>query len=88
MEYSSFSFIFNKKLNSKALLVSVISSVALFAVGIGLSFYEVVNTTYIISIIYLHIIASPSPNGEISLSNNHSPTSSTNKTGNFNTFWQ
>ena len=42
-----FRFIFNKKLNSKALLVSVISSVALFAVGIGLSFYEVVNTTYV-----------------------------------------
>lgn len=42
-----FRFIFNKKLNAKALLVSVISSVVLFAVGIGLSFYEVVNTTYI-----------------------------------------
>lgn len=42
-----FRFIFNKKLNAKALLVSVITSVALFAVGIGLSFYEVVNTTYV-----------------------------------------
>lgn len=42
-----FRFIFNKRLNAKALLVSVITSVALFAVGIGLSFYEVVNTTYI-----------------------------------------
>lgn len=42
-----FRFIFNKKLNAKALLVSVITSVVLFAVGIGLSFYEVVNTTYV-----------------------------------------
>lgn len=42
-----FRFIFNKKLNPKALLISVISSVALFAVGIGLSFYEVINTTYV-----------------------------------------
>lgn len=42
-----FRFIFNKKLNAKALLISVITSVALFAVGIGLSFYEVVNTTYV-----------------------------------------
>lgn len=42
-----FRFIFDKKLNAKALLVSVITSVALFAVGIGLSFYEVVNTTYV-----------------------------------------
>lgn len=42
-----FRFIFNKKLNVKVLLTSVITSVALFAVGIGLSFYEVVNTTYV-----------------------------------------
>ncbi len=42
-----FRFIFNKKLNAKVLLVSVITSVALFAIGIGLSFYEVVNTTYV-----------------------------------------
>lgn len=42
-----FRFIFNKKLNAKALLVSVITSVVLFAVGIGLSLYEVVNTTYV-----------------------------------------
>lgn len=42
-----FRFIFDKKLNGKMLLVSVITSVALFAVGIGLSFYEVVNTTYV-----------------------------------------
>lgn len=42
-----FRFIFNKKFNPKALLISVITSVALFAVGIGLSFYEVINTTYV-----------------------------------------
>lgn len=42
-----FRFIFNKKFNPKALLAGVITSVALFAVGIGLSFYEVVNTTYV-----------------------------------------
>lgn len=42
-----FRFIFNKKLNPKALIASVITSVALFAIGIGLSFYEVVNTTYV-----------------------------------------
>lgn len=42
-----FRFIFNKKLNAKVLLASVITSVVLFAVGIGLSFYEVVNTTYV-----------------------------------------
>lgn len=42
-----FRFIFNKKFNPKALLVGVITSVALFAIGIGLSFYEVVNTTYV-----------------------------------------
>ena len=43
----SFKFIFNKKLNSKALIITIISTVVLFAVGIGLSFYEVVNTTFI-----------------------------------------
>ncbi len=42
-----FRFIFNKKLNVKALLISVITTVILFAVGIGLSLYEVVNTTYV-----------------------------------------
>lgn len=43
----SFKFIFNKKLNTKALIITIISTVILFAVGIGLSFYEVVNTTFI-----------------------------------------
>lgn len=43
----SFKFIFNKKLNSKSLIITIISTVVLFAVGIGLSFYEVVNTTFI-----------------------------------------
>ncbi len=40
-------FIFNKKLNGKALLVSVITTIIMFAVGIGLSFNEVVNTTFV-----------------------------------------
>ena len=43
----SFKFTFNKKLNSKALIITIISTIVLFAVGIGLSFYEVVNTTFI-----------------------------------------
>lgn len=40
-------FIFNKKLNGKALLISVVVTVILFAIGVGLSFNEVVNTTYV-----------------------------------------
>lgn len=42
-----FRFIYNKKINLKGLIISVIASVVLFSVGIGLSFYEVVNTTFI-----------------------------------------
>ena len=42
-----FRFIFNKKSNTKMLLGSILTTVILFAVGIGLSFYEVVNTTYV-----------------------------------------
>ncbi len=45
-----FRFIFNKKLNLKALLISIITTVILFIVGIALSLYEVVNTTYINSV--------------------------------------
>lgn len=42
-----FRFIFNKKLNTKALLISIVTTVVLFVVGIVLSFYEVVNTTFV-----------------------------------------
>lgn len=43
----SFRFIFNKKINTKALLIVIISTIIIFSIGIGLSFYELVNTTYI-----------------------------------------
>ena len=42
-----FRFIFNIKLNSKLLLGSIITTVILFIIGIGLSFYEIINTTYV-----------------------------------------
>lgn len=42
-----FRFVFNKKFNTKTLLTSIITTVVLFVVGIGLSFYEVINTTFI-----------------------------------------
>lgn len=42
-----FRFIFNKKISVGALLGSIITIVVIFAVGISLSFYEVVNTTYV-----------------------------------------
>ncbi len=42
-----FRFIFNIKLNSKLLLGSIITTVILFVIGIGLSFYEIINTTYV-----------------------------------------
>lgn len=40
-------FIFNKKLNGKVLLTSVGLTVILFVIGVGLSFNEVVNTTFV-----------------------------------------
>lgn len=40
-------FIFNKKLNGKALLISVVITIIMFTVGVGLSFNEVVNTTFV-----------------------------------------
>lgn len=40
-------FIFDKKLNAKALLTSVLLTVILFVIGVGLSFSEVVNTSFI-----------------------------------------
>ncbi len=43
----SFRFIFNIKLNSKLLLRSIITTIVLFIIGIGLSFYEIINTTYV-----------------------------------------
>lgn len=43
----SFRFIFDKKLNTKALLITIISTVLLFSVAIGLSFNEIVNTTFV-----------------------------------------
>lgn len=42
-----FRFIFNKKLNNKLLLGSIITTVVLFVIGVALSFYEVINTTYV-----------------------------------------
>lgn len=42
-----FRFIFNKKINSKILLGSIITTVLLFILGIILSFNEIINTTYI-----------------------------------------
>lgn len=43
----SFRFIFDIKLNLKALLITIISTIVLFSVAIGLSFNEVVNTTFV-----------------------------------------
>lgn len=40
-------FIFNKKLNGKVLLTSVGITVILFVIGVGLSFNEVVNTSFV-----------------------------------------
>lgn len=43
----SFRFIFDKKLNMKALLITIISLVVLFILSVALSFNEVVNTTIV-----------------------------------------
>ncbi len=43
----SFRFIFDKKLNMKALLITIISAVILFVIAVALSFNEVVNTTIV-----------------------------------------
>lgn len=43
----SFRFIFDRKLHLKALLITIISTIVLFSVAIGLSFNEVVNTTFV-----------------------------------------
>lgn len=43
----SFRFIFDKKLNMKALLITIITSVILFILSVALSFNEVVNTTFV-----------------------------------------
>ena len=43
----SFRFILNKKINSKMIIGSIVTSVIIFCVGFGLSIYEVINTTYI-----------------------------------------
>lgn len=43
----SFRFIFDKKLNMKALLITIISLVILFILSVALSFNEVVNTTIV-----------------------------------------
>lgn len=40
-------FIFNKKLNGKALLISFSVTVVLFILGVSLSFNEVINTTFV-----------------------------------------
>ncbi|MEE0699519.1 MAG: DUF1700 domain-containing protein [Bacilli bacterium] len=42
-----FRFIFNKKISLSGLLGSIIITVIVFSVGVALSFYEVVNTTYV-----------------------------------------
>lgn len=46
----SFKFIFNKKIHTKGLLTIIVSTIVIFSVGIGFSFYELVNTTYIDSL--------------------------------------
>lgn len=43
----SFRFIFDKKLNMKALLITIISLVILFILSVALSFNEAVNTTFV-----------------------------------------
>ena len=43
----SFRFIFDKKLNMKALLITIITSVILFILSVALSFNEVVNTSFV-----------------------------------------
>lgn len=46
----SFRFIFNRKINTKGLLITIISTIIIFSFGIGFSFYELLNTTYIDSL--------------------------------------